>query len=114
MSQDVSRRRGEYRLRQTSAPRLLRVFGMAAIWLLLTQSVLAQAPSEGSPLSLSQAVGIALEKNPLRKAALADTRAAAAGVVEARSFLMPHITFSETATRGDDPCLLYTSDAADE
>ncbi|MGB8906639.1 MAG: TolC family protein, partial [Candidatus Sulfotelmatobacter sp.] len=50
---------------------------------------------------------IALEKNPLRKAAIADTRAASAGVREARSFLMPHLSFSETATRGDDPIYVF-------
>lgn len=52
---------------------------------------------------------MALEKNPLRKAALADTKAASAGVQEARSFLMPRINFSETATRGDDPVYVFGS-----
>jgi len=60
-------------------------------------------------LTLQQAVNIALEKNPLRKAAIADTKLASAGVRAARSFLMPHLSFSETATRGDDP---YTCSAA--
>ena len=41
-----------------------------------------------------------MEKNPLRKAALADTKAALAGIQEARSFLMPRITFSETGDPG--------------
>jgi outer membrane protein TolC len=54
-------------------------------------------------------VGIALEKNPERKAALADVRAASADVKEARSFLLPHITFSETATRGNDPVYVFGS-----
>jgi outer membrane protein len=66
----------------------------------------AQQPS---PLSLQQAVTIALEKNPERKAALADTRAASADVKEARSFLLPHVTFSETATRGNDPVYVFGS-----
>src|ERR1700680_293749 len=47
-----------------------------------------------SPLTLQQAVSISLEKNPERKAALADTKAASADVKEARSFLLPHVTFS--------------------
>ena len=67
----------------------------------------AQAPPEPSPFSLQQAASIALEKNPLRKAALADTKAASAGVQEARSFLMPRVNFSETATRGDDPVYVF-------
>src|ERR1019366_8423191 len=57
---------------------------------------------QSSPITLQQAVSISLEKNPERKAALADTKAASAGVKEARSFLLPHVTFSETATRGND------------
>jgi outer membrane protein len=68
--------------------------------------VLAQEPS---PLTLQQAVTIALEKNPLRKAAIADTEAASAGVREARSFLLPHLTFSETAMRGNDPVYVFGS-----
>lgn len=62
-----------------------------------------------SPLTLHDAVTIALEKNPLRKAALADTRAASADTQVARSFLLPHISFSETATRGNDPVYVFGS-----
>ena len=69
----------------------------------------AQQAQQPSPLTLQQAVNIALEKNPERKAALADTRAASAGVKEARSFLLPHVTFSETATRGNDPVYVFGS-----
>ena len=52
---------------------------------------------------------MALEKNPLRKAAQADTKAASAGVREAQSFLMPRLTFSELATRGNDPVYVFGS-----
>jgi outer membrane protein TolC len=61
------------------------------------------------PISLQQAAEIALERNPLHKAALADTKASSAGVKEAQSFLMPHISFSETATRGNDPVYVFGS-----
>jgi outer membrane protein len=71
-------------------------------------SALAQS-SLAAPLTLHDAANIALEKNPLRKAALADTKAASAGVHEAQSFLMPHVTFSELATRGDDPVYVFGS-----
>ncbi len=67
----------------------------------------AQQAAQSSSLTLLQAVNIALEKNPLRKAAIADTKAALAAVREARSFLMPHLSFSETATRGDDPVYVF-------
>ncbi len=77
---------------------------IAAVVLLVTAaSAQAQTPA---PIILKQAVEIALEKNPVRKAAMADTRAAAAGVKEAQSALFPRIVFSETATRGNDP--VYT------
>ncbi len=59
------------------------------------------------PLTLSDAVRTALEKNPLRKAALAETRASTAGVREARSALLPRITFSESAVRSNDPVFVF-------
>jgi outer membrane protein len=69
----------------------------------------AQQEAQPSSLTLQQAVNIALEKNPLRKAAIADTKVASAGVRAVRSFLMPHLSFSETATRGDDPVYVFGS-----
>ncbi|HYL12183.1 MAG TPA: TolC family protein [Terriglobales bacterium] len=71
-----------------------------------TAPLFAQEPTA---LSLQQAVTIALEKNPLRKAAIADTEAASAGVREARSSLFPHLTFSETAMLGNDPVYVFGS-----
>lgn len=70
---------------------------------------MAFAQNSAPPLTLRDAANIALEKNPLRKAALADTKAAATGVREARSFLVPHVTFSEQATRGNDPVYVFGS-----
>src|SRR5260370_11264180 len=69
----------------------------------------AQQTQQASPITLQQAVNIALEKNPARKAALADIRAASADVREARSFFLPHVAFSETATRGNDPVYVFGS-----
>ncbi|HUO17161.1 MAG TPA: TolC family protein [Verrucomicrobiae bacterium] len=73
---------------------------------MLVASGLAQ---NAGPLTLQQAANIALEKNPLRKAALADTKAASAGVQEAQSFLMPRVAFSEQALRGNDPVYVFGS-----
>ena len=84
------------------------VLSVATLWLSFV-SASAQQEAQPSSLTLQQAVTIALEKNPLRKAAIADTKAASAGVREARSFLMPHLSFSETATRGDDPVYVFGS-----
>jgi outer membrane protein len=67
-----------------------------------------QAPAQsGTSLTLQQAVSIALEKTPARKIAIADTRAASAGVAEAKSALLPRIGFSETASRSDDPVYVF-------
>jgi len=76
-------------------------------WLSLGAAAAQQ--EETSSLTLQQAVNIALEKNPLRKAAIADTKVASAGVRAARSFLMPHLSFSESATRGNDPVYVFGS-----
>ena len=81
--------------------------GVASLWL-SSIPVPAQV-GQPSTLSLQQAVTVALEKNPLRKAAMADTKASSAGVREARSFLLPHLSFSETATRGNDPVYVFGS-----
>ncbi len=81
----------------------------ALLVLYLPGLLFAQQTKQPSPLTLQQAVNIALEKNPQRKAALADTKAASADVREARSFLLPHATFSETATRGNDPVYVFGS-----
>ena len=69
----------------------------------------AAAQSSAAPLTLRDAASIALEKNPLRKAALADTKAASAGVREAQSFLLPYVTFSEQATLGNDQVYVFGS-----
>jgi len=77
------------------------------LWTVVVAMAIAQ--DSPAPLTLHDAANIALEKNPLHKATLADTKAAAAGVREAQSFLMPHITFSEQAIRGNDPVYVFGS-----
>jgi outer membrane protein TolC len=90
-----------------AARRSFPILQLAVVVLCVTGTISSQAPPEASPLSLQQAASIALEKNPLRKAAVADTKAASAGVREAQSFLMPHVTFSELGTRGNDPIYVF-------
>src|SRR5579872_1090865 len=96
--------------------RLEGVSGVAGKALLLSLLVsatagllFAQQAQRPSPVTLQQAVTIALEKNPEQKAAMADTKAASADVKEARSFLLPHATLSETATIGNDPVYVFGS-----
>ncbi len=91
-------------------PRFSRAIRLGALGLLaFSVCALSQQAAEPLPLTLQHAVTIALEKNPARKIALADTRVASADVREARSILMPHLNFSETATRGDDPVYVFGS-----
>lgn len=59
------------------------------------------------PITLGEAVRLALEKNPLRKAAMAETRVASASVREARAGLFPRVIFSETAIRSNDPVFVF-------
>jgi len=77
------------------------------LWIAVVTTALAQ--NSPAPLTLHGAAKIALEKNPLRKATLADTKASTAEVREAQSFLLPHVTFSEQATRGNDPVYVFGS-----
>ena len=77
------------------------------LWIAVVTTALAQ--NSPAPLTLHDAAKIALEKNPLRKATLADTKASTAEVREAQSFLLPHVTFSEQATRGNDPVYVFGS-----
>ena len=74
---------------------------------LAAASLLTPAAVAQTPLSLQQAVSMALEKNPQRKMAVADQRAAQAGVQEARSGLLPRVSFTESATRGNDPVYVF-------
>lgn len=96
------------RLREVSRP-ITNSILIALVLLVVPRLLFSQQARQLSPLTLQQAVNIALEKNPERKAALADTKAASADIRAARSFLLPHVTFSETATRGNDPVYVFGS-----
>jgi outer membrane protein len=98
-------------MRSHSIARWSRSAGLLVLATLFSASptVFAQQASEPASLTLAQAVQIALEKNPKHKVALADTRVASADVGAARSYLLPHATFSETATRGNDPVYVFGS-----
>jgi len=103
-----SQNRERVRVRCRGASRLgASVLLVALFALLFPRLLFGQQVQQPSPLSLQQAVNIALEKSPQRKAALADRRTASADVKEARSFLLPRVTFSETATRGNDPVYVF-------
>jgi len=58
-------------------------------------------------LTLDQAVAVALEKNPVRKAAVFEQRAAYADLKLSRAPLLPRIAFSETYQDGNDPVYVF-------
>ncbi len=65
------------------------------------------ATGQSEPLNLQRAVAIALERNPQRKAVLAETRAAKAFVRESQAGYLPRLTFAESAVRSNDPVFVF-------
>jgi len=80
--------------------------GLIAGILCLTLSATMVA-QQAEPLTLQQAVAIALESNPQRKTVQADTHAAIADIQRARSAFLPRIDFSEAVTRSNDPVYVF-------
>jgi outer membrane protein len=78
-----------------------------AITSLLLGSVSAVEAQSQPTLTLPNAVAVALEKNPARKMALAETQIAGAQVNFSKSSFFPRINFTETATVGDDPVYAF-------
>ena len=66
-----------------------------------------KAPAPGGPVSLAQAVNIALKNNPSVHAATAYADAAQHAIDAAKSGYMPHLNFSEGFTRGNNPVYVF-------
>ncbi len=75
-----------------------------AVFLALAMTAVAEEPV---PLTLPEAAKMTLANNPMHKAALADTKAASAGVREARAPMLPRIMFAENFTAGNDPVFVF-------
>jgi outer membrane protein TolC len=84
--------------------KLLMTLSIAVVCLTL---ILPLGAQDTISLSLAEAVRQTLAHNPLHKAAVADTKAAAAGVREARAPMLPRITFAENFTAGNDPVFVF-------
>jgi outer membrane protein len=69
---------------------------------------LAQSPGSG-PLTLQEAVTVALKNNPTVKAAGAYAEAVQHGIAEAKASRYPHFDFSEAFTRGNNPVYVFGS-----
>jgi outer membrane protein len=65
------------------------------------------ATGSGQPITLQEAVGIALEKNPGIQAADAYAQAVREGITAAKSFRYPRLDFSEGFTRGNNPVYVF-------
>jgi outer membrane protein TolC len=70
---------------------------------------LASPLSAQEPLTLKQAIESALESNPLVAAATAGGQEAEARIRQARSGYMPHLQFSESLQRSNNPVLVFGS-----
>jgi len=81
-----------------------RLVGLVVVLIALGAGAAAQ---DAIPLTLAEAVKMTLANNPMHKAALADTKATAAGVREARAPLLPRITFAENFTGGNNPVFVF-------
>jgi outer membrane protein len=79
----------------------------AALFFAITMALLRTGAAQREPLTLPQAVAIALERNPQRKAGLAETRATRASQKEAQSAYLPRLTFSEAAVISSDPVFVF-------
>ncbi|MGQ9633382.1 MAG: TolC family protein [Bryobacteraceae bacterium] len=62
-----------------------------------------------SPLSLKEAVRLALEKHPSVEAAGAAIRAAQSRITQARSGYLPKLTYAESWQRSDNPVFVFSS-----
>ena len=89
-----------------SPQQAVRLLAIAAVLAALVAPAAAQQPT---PLTLAEAVQMTLDKNPMHKAALADTRPLRLSVREARSPLLPRMMFAENFTRGNDPVFVFGS-----
>jgi outer membrane protein TolC len=82
-------------------------FMRTVLFFVITMGVSTALMAQPERLSLSRAVAIALERNPERKAALAETHATRASAKEAQSAYLPRLTFSEAAVVSNDPVFVF-------
>ena len=96
------------RLTRTRATMTAVLLLILADWLAVA-SLKAQtsATVSGGPLSLAQAVQIALKNNPTAHAATAYAEAAQHAIDTAKAGYFPHVNFSEGFTRGNNPVYVF-------
>jgi outer membrane protein TolC len=85
-------------------------FSILGVFLLAVGMPAQTTPSatgSGQPLTLQEAVRIALKKNPGVRAADAYAQAVQDGITAAKSLRYPRLDFSEGFTRGDNPVYVF-------
>ena len=79
------------------------------LFILLLTAMFPRIASAQTPagMTLAQAVDIALANNPGQKMAVAEHKATIADVGAAKSGFFPHVSFTESATAGNDPVFAF-------
>lgn len=80
---------------------------LVTIFNILLEAGVAVGAQTTAPINLSEAIGRALQKNPGHEMALADVASARISTRSARISLLPALSFSEAATRGNDPVYVF-------
>jgi outer membrane protein TolC len=93
--------------RTRNARRLLAVAALASLWGALTSPVLGQAAPQAQPLTLSEAVRVALERSPRIETARQALEEAEERVSEAWGSVYPRVEFSADYTRNVSPAINF-------
>jgi outer membrane protein len=72
-----------------------------------TVVLILAAGGAAQTLSLRDALNTALQKSPTHKAALAEQRVSQSGIAESRAALLPHVAFTESVVRSNDPVFVF-------
>lgn len=78
-----------------------------AIWLVFIGCLTGAGAAAQEPLTLKQAIEVALKQNPEEAEAHAAVDESRAGTAQARTALLPEIDFTEDMSRGDDPVYVF-------
>ncbi len=84
----------------------MRLHRHPALWLLFCLAPLG-APAQTATMTLRQAIDRALGQNPQAAIARADAAGAEAAARQARTQLLPQLSFTEDISRGDDPVYVF-------
>ncbi len=84
-------------------------FGVTVVRTAVAFFVLTATLAAQEPLTLRQAVDLALRSNPLMAAADAGEKEADARIQQARSGYLPHVQVSESFQRSNNPVFVFTS-----